>query len=93
VNSSGPAGRAKAGRDGFNAEHLAEEPFAAPGAGERRSPRTVSNAELAEIAERLPGKGLSALARSAFQIASVLLQSRVAADYRHTDAFFAQLDD
>src|SRR2546425_4312191 len=36
----------------------------------RRSPRTVSNAERAEIAERLPGNFSGSLARSAFQIVS-----------------------
>src|SRR3989442_1648705 len=40
------------------------------GTAERRSPRTVSNAERAELAERLPGNFLASLARSAFQIVS-----------------------
>src|SRR3989441_172217 len=40
------------------------------GTAERRSPRTVSNAELAELAERLPGNFSGSLARSAFQIVS-----------------------
>src|SRR3989441_4313509 len=40
------------------------------GTAERKSPRTVSNAERAELAERLPGNFLASLARSAFQIVS-----------------------
>src|SRR2546428_400293 len=57
------------------------------GTAERRSPRTVSNAERAELAERLPGNFLASLARSAFQIVSA---SSLRSHSRHRGAEVAE---
>src|SRR3989442_1647346 len=57
------------------------------GTAERKSPRTVSNAERAELAERLPGNFLASFARSAFQIVSA---SSLRSHSRHRGAEVAE---